>query len=111
MRIGWSAFILPFAFVATPALLFQGTTQEVLTAAVLTTLGIAGVTAGIAGYWGRRLGLLLRLGFVTLGVVTVPLGFFGLPMTLRAWTAVALVALAAALLILRPKADGKDQPT
>jgi TRAP transporter 4TM/12TM fusion protein len=111
MRIGWSAFILPFAFVATPALLFQGTTQEVLAAAILTALGVAGVTTGIAGYWGRRLGPLLRFGFVALGVVTVPLGFFGLPMTLHAGTATALVALAAALLILRPKAQSNDQPT
>ncbi len=100
MRIGWSAFILPFAFVATPALLFEGETNEVVLATVFTALGVAGVTAGISGYWGQRLGLVNRITLVILGAITLPLGFLGLSVELRAAAAIALAVFAVALLFL-----------
>ncbi len=103
MRIGWAAFILPFAFVSTPALLFNGSLQEVAIATALTALGVAGVTTGIVGHWGRNLGPLLRLAFVVLGVLTLPLGFFSLSTLAHGLAALALVALAGALLMTREK--------
>ncbi|MCU4653729.1 TRAP transporter fused permease subunit [Roseibacterium sp. SDUM158016] len=111
MRIGWAAFILPFAFVSTPALLFEGTMQEVVTAACLTAAGIAGVTAGIAGYWGGRLGPVLRIAFVALGALALPLGFLDVSMVAHAIAAAVLIALAAALMFRRAGATRNDQPT
>ncbi|SDJ54660.1 TRAP transporter permease [Aliiruegeria lutimaris] len=98
MRIGWAAFILPFAFVATPALLLEGSLAASLFAAGLTAVGIAAVTAGIVGYWGRRLNGVLRLGAVALGFLTLPLGFIGLPDALHAVAGVVTAALGVALI-------------
>jgi TRAP transporter 4TM/12TM fusion protein len=111
MRIGWAAFILPFAFVANPGLLMQGSPVAIATAAGLTMLGVAGVTAGITGYWARRLGFGLRVLFVGLGAAALPLGFIEIGMGFHAAAAGALVALAAVLLALRPKPAPRDQLT
>ena len=81
MRVGWAAFILPFAFVATPELLFQGTPLEVSFAAALTAIGVAGVTVGIAGHWGGQLYFAPRIAFFALGALTIPLGFIDLSKT------------------------------
>ncbi|MFD0981137.1 TRAP transporter permease [Tropicimonas aquimaris] len=99
MRVGWAAFILPFAFVATPALLFEGTMTETVVAAALTAVGVAGVTVGIAGYWGRRLNMALRLAFVALGALALPLGFIGVSTALHIGFGIAVVALGTALIL------------
>jgi TRAP-type uncharacterized transport system fused permease subunit len=111
MRFGWAAFILPFAFVATPALLFDGTLTEVLTAAALTAAGVAGVTAGIAGYWARRLGPGLRLAFVALGALALPLGFIDIGTGPHIVAALAIGLLATALAVQKVKARATNQPT
>jgi TRAP transporter 4TM/12TM fusion protein len=103
MRIGWAAFILPFAFVATPALLFEGSVTEMLLTAGLTAVGIGAVTVGITGYWARRLGIGLRLGFVALGALALPLGFLPVAMTIHAAAATAALALAGLMLATAPK--------
>ena len=109
MRIGWAAFILPFAFVATPELLFEGTMQQTLIAAVLTTLGVAAVTIGISGYWGRSLNIVLRVLFVILGAFAIPLGFIGLPMIAHMLAAAGAVLLAAGLILTKPAKAGNGQ--
>ncbi|SMX37979.1 TRAP transporter permease [Maliponia aquimaris] len=101
MRVGWAAFILPFAFVATPALLLQGTWPQIVGAGLLTALGIGAVTVAITGYWGGRLGLLLRGLFLALGALTLPLGFVEVAMSLHAVAAAGIVALAG-FRLLRP---------
>ena len=111
MRIGWAAFILPFAFVATPELLFVGGAGEIALYTAFTALGIAGITTGITGYWGGRLGPVLRLGFTLLGAITLPLGFLGLPVGPRAVAATLLLLLGIAVLIWRPGARKADQTT
>lgn len=62
MRIGWIAFILPFIFIANPALLMQGGWRGTVFATLATALGIWAVGAGLSGY------LLNRLGGVARGV-------------------------------------------
>ncbi len=111
MRIGWAAFILPFAFVATPALLFEGSALEVVTATALTALGVAGITAGIVGYWARRLNIALRLGFTALGALALPLGFIDIGAALHLGAGGALLALAGALTLLRPRRTADSQVT
>ena len=99
MRIGWASFILPFVFVASPALLMHGTWGDVALTFVLTAIGIMSVTIGIAAYWGRRLGPLLRLAYVALGGLTLPLGFLPAAEALHVPAALAAVALAAWLMV------------
>ncbi|MFT7191265.1 MAG: TRAP transporter 4TM/12TM fusion protein [Dinoroseobacter sp.] len=110
MRIGWSAFILPFAFVATPALLFQGSAVEIAAAAILTAIGIAAVTVGITGYWARSLGMLHRLAFVALGALSLPLGFIDIGQTMHVVAALA-VGLLATLLVVQQGRSGTGQDT
>ena len=109
MRVGWAAFILPFCFVSTPALLFAGALQETVIAACLTAIGIAAVTAGIAGYWGRQLRLALRVCFVVLGALTLPLGFVAVPLAVHLVAAGATLTLGLGLLVhkSRSKLDGQ----
>lgn len=111
MRIGWAAFILPFCFVSTPALLFVGTMQEVVVAACLTAIGIAAVTAGISGYWGRQLKHVFRFGFVALGVLTLPLGFVALPVAVHVLAAAAVLLLALVLLLHKARSKLNGQLT
>ena len=104
MRVGWAAFILPFAFVSTPALLFEGALSDTLLAAGLTAVGIGAVTSGITGYWGGPLGLALRLVLTGLGALALPLGFIDIPLLLHAGAGGAVVLLAAALLVRKSRA-------
>lgn len=103
MRIGWAAFILPFAFVSTPALLFQGSMAEMLTAAALTTAGIGAVTVGITGYWTRRLGPVLRLSCVALGGLSLPLGFVDVAQGVHLGAALAVAGLAVTLVAIQAR--------
>jgi TRAP transporter 4TM/12TM fusion protein len=110
MRIGWAAFILPFAFVATPALLFEGTTLDAVIAGALTALGIGGVTTAITGYWAGRLPALLRTAFFALGALALPLGFIAVPVTVH-WIAAAAVAALAAIRLVRTDGPPKIMST
>jgi TRAP transporter 4TM/12TM fusion protein len=111
MRIGWAAFILPFAFVATPALLFEGTVMEIITATGLTAVGVAGITAGIVGYWARRLNIALRAGFTVLGALALPLGFIDLGLALHMGAGAALLVLSGVLRVMRPRRAQDSQTT
>lgn len=75
MRVGWASFIIPFLFIATPALLFVGSTLEVVVAMGCSAVGIIAVTAGIVGFWRERLGLGWRIAVVAFGFAAMPLGF------------------------------------
>jgi TRAP transporter 4TM/12TM fusion protein len=75
VRIGWAAFFLPFIFVASPELLSQGSWLAAGLAFGLSAIGILAVTAGIVGFWGRRLGPANRAAAVLLGLLAMPLGF------------------------------------
>ncbi|GGE45442.1 TRAP transporter permease [Actibacterium pelagium] len=105
MRIGWAAFILPFAFVSTPALLFEGSLVETIFAGLLTAVGIFAVTTGITGYWGRPLPMVLRLVFTVLGALALPLGFVDLPTLAHAAAAAGAILLAVGLLFSAPRAS------
>lgn len=105
MRIGWTAFVLPFVFVATPALLFEGSLQETIIAGALTAAGVCAVTLGITGYWGRVLNPAIRLLFIVLGVLALPLGFLDVAASIHIAAAVFFVLCAFAMQVLRGKSD------
>ncbi|MDU8945419.1 TRAP transporter permease [Ovoidimarina sediminis] len=108
MRVGWAAFILPFVFVATPAILMEAGWAGILLNTALAGIGVIAVTAGIVGFWGRRLTALPRLGFVALGWLSLPLGFLPAAEALHIPAALAATALAA---ILRGAAPFKSNRT
>ena len=108
MRVGWAAFIIPFLFVATPAILFDGSVAEIVLACILSVIGIAAVTAAIVGFWARALTPALRLAVGIAGLLTMPLGF--LPtLTFLHWPAAAiLVGLAGWLMTHKSSRAGKS---
>jgi len=67
-RFGWSAFVVPFLFLASPSLLLSGTPLE-LVHDVATALGGVWLTSvGLVGYLFRRLEWLARALFIVAGI-------------------------------------------
>lgn len=101
MRVGWAAFMLPFIFVATPAILMNGTWVQIILSLALACAGVFAITAGIVGFWAQRLTLLSRIAFTALGLVALPLGFIPAGQTIHIVAAV-LICILAGVLHMRP---------
>lgn len=97
MRVGWAAFLIPFIFVTSPAILLNGSWAEVGMATLNSAFGIMAVTIGIVGFWSIKLGLVLRLTFTSLGLITMPTIMVPLSSTQHFLAACAVFALAATL--------------
>lgn len=69
MRLGWTAYIVPFLFVTTPALLLIGDTGEIILAISTTLLGVWAVSVGFVGFFKHRLTLLSRAGYMLSGAL------------------------------------------
>ncbi|MGH1465913.1 MAG: TRAP transporter permease [Cognatishimia sp.] len=94
MRIGWAAYIIPFLFVATPALLMNASWSLILSASALSVIGIGAICIGMVGFWNRPLNLGLRALFVIGGVAALPLGQYPDTLPYLGWiAAIALCAL------------------
>jgi TRAP-type uncharacterized transport system fused permease subunit len=68
VRFGWSAYIVPFLFVWSPALLMEGTVFDIALAFVTATFGIYLVSVGVVGYMTRPVGAALRVLFPIAGL-------------------------------------------
>ena len=78
MRLGWTAYIIPFLFVASPALLLQGSWDKVALAVLTAILGVWAVSAAMVGYLGGRIGVARRLVVAAAGaLLIVPPGLGG----------------------------------
>ena len=96
MRFGWTAYVVPILFVASPSLLLTGTTQAVAIAVVTAVMGVWLVSIGIAGYFTRRLSPLIRLLFAMSGLLAlIPAGAFSAAL----WTDIAGVVAGAGLML------------
>lgn len=73
MRLGWTAYIIPFLFVTTPSLLLIGETSQIAITVISALIGVWAISAGFAGYFRSKLNLAFRLGFILTG------GLFLLP--------------------------------
>ena len=95
MRFGWTAYVVPFLFVFSPALLLQD--PNVVTTVITVSTAIIGVwliSAAMIGYLFRPLGLALRAGVMAAGVLLlIPSGFGAWVITANAIGAVIAVAL------------------
>jgi len=103
MRMGWAAFILPFVFVGSPGLLFEGNAVDIATTFALTAVGVTAVTAGIVGFWSRKLGPVARAAFVVGGALALPLGFVSFDTLMHLPAAFAVIVLAIALMVRQPR--------
>ncbi|KEP68754.1 MULTISPECIES: TRAP transporter permease [Rhodobacterales] len=55
MRLGWTAYIIPFIFVVSPALLMQGTPVEIFLATSAAAIGVYAISAAMVGWFGGML--------------------------------------------------------
>jgi TRAP-type uncharacterized transport system fused permease subunit len=95
VKFGWSAYIVPFLFVASPNLLLEGDTFSIVLAVATAVMGVYLVSVGVAGYMTRFIGLPTRIAFCVAGIaMMIPAKAF--PGAL--WTDIGGFALGAALL-------------
>lgn len=71
VRIGWPAYLIPFFFAASPALLFDGTNWEIILTAGKALIGVYIVTAAIVGFLKRPLNPLERILLAICGVAVL----------------------------------------
>src|SRR5699024_3053314 len=64
-------FLIPYVFIIQPALLLQGTWQDMLSALVTLCLGMVGVAAGMAGYFFGVTNVVERVLLVAGGIALV----------------------------------------
>ncbi len=77
MRFGWSAYVVPFLFVASPSLLLIGDAQHVAIAVVTAVMGVWLVSIALAGYFTRLLTAPMRILFAAAGLLAlIPAGAF-----------------------------------
>jgi TRAP transporter 4TM/12TM fusion protein len=95
MRFGWSAYIVPFLFVASPTLLMEGNAVDVSLAVATAIMGVYLVSVAVAGFMTRPIGPLLRVAFAASGLaMMVPANAFAGAI----WTDLAGVVVGIALL-------------
>jgi TRAP transporter 4TM/12TM fusion protein len=77
VRFGWTAFVVPFLFIASPSLLLQGSFSEVAWAVLTATAGVWLACIGVVGYLARPINPLQRVGAVLAGILMlIPAGAF-----------------------------------
>jgi TRAP-type uncharacterized transport system fused permease subunit len=95
VKFGWTAFIIPFLFVASPNLLLKGEPLDIVLAVLTAIFGVWQVSVGMAGYILGRIGWLVRALFIMSGILSlIPANAF----PGAVWTDVVGVAAGAALL-------------
>jgi TRAP transporter 4TM/12TM fusion protein len=79
MRLGWTAYIIPFLFVLSPALLLMGEWPVVLYAGITAVLGVGLASAAVVGYAVGRLkmGTRILLGIAGLALLMPSNAFLG----------------------------------
>ncbi|WP_254656276.1 TRAP transporter permease [Jannaschia sp. CCS1] len=71
MRFGWSAYVIPVLFVASPTLLMIGEVGDIALAIVTATLGVWLVSCALAGYFSGPLKPMMRVGFAMAGLAAL----------------------------------------
>ena len=95
MRFGWTAYIVPFLFVFSPALLLIGNPVDIAIAVLTAVVGVYAISAAFVGWFRGPAGPLCR---VTLGLaglaLLLPPGIGGdLTLWLNGSGAIALASL------------------
>jgi TRAP transporter 4TM/12TM fusion protein len=74
-RFGLVAFIVPYMFMYSPALLFEGPWDEILLASVSATVGTAALAYGIQGWLLTKTNVIVRLGLFASSLLLIKQGF------------------------------------
>ena len=78
MRFGWTAYIIPFLFVFSPALLLIGNPVDSLIAVATAVLGVYAISAAFIGWLHGPAGLVRRSAIVAAGIaLLLPPGIGG----------------------------------
>jgi TRAP-type uncharacterized transport system fused permease subunit len=100
VRVGWPAYLIPFIFAASPALLFDGPAWLIGVTVAKALIGVYVITGGIVGFLGRDLSGLERAGLIVCGVaILCPWQAFAGAV----WLNVVGVALAIAFMTIRSR--------
>ncbi|MBT4938761.1 MAG: TRAP transporter large permease subunit, partial [Rhodospirillaceae bacterium] len=97
VKLGIAAFVIPFAFVYSPALLLNGTLAEIIPAVTTAVIGASLVAAGIRGYLFGHLNSVQRIILFVGGLSLIAPGLTWPLMGLG----ISIVALVPNLLALR----------
>jgi len=93
-KLGWPAFVLPFLFVTSPALLLIGQAGDVVASVITAVIGVWLVSAALSGHLIRALGAGRRALYAVCGLVLlVPTDAFSGAGVMNLIAAVAAVAL------------------
>jgi TRAP transporter 4TM/12TM fusion protein len=79
MKLGWVAYVIPFVFIASPALLMDGSIGEILLTFSMCLTGVYFASVAVAGFFSRFLGPISRALLVIAGLGSL------LPYTLHAF--------------------------
>jgi TRAP transporter 4TM/12TM fusion protein len=69
MRFGWAAYIVPFLFVYSPAILMKGSIADIALVVLTSLFGIWLICAAMTGYFTRVLSFSVRIAFTAAGVM------------------------------------------
>jgi TRAP transporter 4TM/12TM fusion protein len=69
MRFGWSAYIVPFLFVYSPAILMQGSAVDIVAVTVSSLFGIWLVCAAMTGFLVKVMSRRVRVAFAVAGIM------------------------------------------
>jgi TRAP transporter 4TM/12TM fusion protein len=96
MKLGWVAYVIPFMFVISPALLMEGAAWQILLAIVTSMIGVYFFSVTVVGYFSRRLGAVQRGLLAVTGIgAMVPYA----ALTYGAWINAAAIVLGTAILM------------
>lgn len=97
-RLAIGAFIIPFVFAASPALLFIDTVwYEVVLITITATLGMMGVAAGLSGYLLTNMNVVERVLLIAGGLALI------VPGTLTDFIGLGVIALGVVLQLLHKR--------
>jgi TRAP transporter 4TM/12TM fusion protein len=68
MWLGWLAYVVPFAFIAAPALLLDGTAAQIVEATVASVAGVYFVSVAVVGFFGAKLSAAQRVVLAAAGL-------------------------------------------
>ena len=96
VRVGWSAYLIPFLFALSPALLLKGSADVVILSAVTALLGVMMGSVAVVGFLFAPIGGVMRIVYMAVGLaLLIPADAFegAVPLNLAAiLAAVALIA-------------------
>ena len=89
LRLAIAAYVVPFAFVLNPALIFQGTYGQIITSALSALIAITVISIGLEGFLLRRMHIFARVLCVGAGLAML----WPKPLVLLLALAVAVLTL------------------